>query len=125
MYTHSETVHKVQTGELWLTYLLYALLVTAPIGILLSIAKSIQYHYQLKHEAQESPEIKELRLLIDHYDWLNRTALLALLLVMAALGTIYYFFGYIFAVAAVLWWIYRVGRGAVSLLDYQSPPMAT
>ncbi len=122
MYTHDQAIHKVQTGELWLTYLLYALFFTIPVAVLLSLGKAIQYRYQLKQG--DRPDAKELRMLTDHYEWLNHTALVALLLGMIAVGTAFYFVGYFFAVAAVVWWVYRIGRGIMALLDYKSPPVA-
>lgn len=122
MHAHSDTLHKVQTGEVWLTYLLYALFFTAPLGILLSIGKAIQYHHLLKQE--QRADIKELELLVSHYDWLNRATLVTLLLVMMAVGTAYYFVGYLFAVAALVWWVYRLGRGVMALLEYKSAPIA-
>lgn len=122
MHTHSESIHKVQAGELWLTYLLYALFITAPVAALLSIVKAVQYRRLLKQE--DRPDAKELQMLTDHYDWLNRTLLVTLLLGMMAVGTIYYLFGYLFAAAALVWWVYRIGRGVIALLDYKSPPVA-
>ena len=121
MYTQSETLHKVQAGELWLTYLLYTLFVTAPVGLLLSVIKAIQCRRLLKQANR--PDVKELELLANHYEWLNRTAMVLLLLGMVAVGTAYYFVGYLFAIAAVVWWIYRLGRGVIALLDYKSPPV--
>jgi uncharacterized membrane protein len=122
MYTYSDTLHKVQAGEVWLTYLLYALFFTAPIGILLSVGKAFQYHHLLKQENR--PNAKDLEMLVTHYDWLNRTALVTLLLAMIAVGTAYYFVGYLFAVAALVWWVYRLGRGVVALMEYKAPPIA-
>lgn len=123
MYTHNDTMHKIQTGELWLTYLLYIFFFTAPVAVLLSVIKAVQYRYQLKQG--DRPDTKELQQLVDHYDWLNRTALVTALLVMMALGTLYYFFGYFFAVAALVWWVYRIGHGVITLMDDQSPLVTT
>lgn len=121
MHTHGETFHKVQAGELWLTYLLYALLITAPVGILLSVIKSLQYRRLLKQGERDSAEVE---LLLNHYTWLNRTALVTAVLVMTGVGTAYYFFGYLFGIAAVMWWLYRIGRGVVALIEYKAPPAA-
>lgn len=121
MHTHSTTDHKVQAAELWLTYLLYAPIVTAPLGALLSIAKTIQYRRLLK--LGQAPDIHEMELLASHYEWLNRTALVAVVLGMMALGTAYYFVGFIFAALALLWWCYRIGRGVMALYGYKSPPV--
>ncbi len=123
MHTHNDTMHKIQTGELWLTYLLYIFFFTAPVAVLISVIKAVQYRYQLKQG--DRPDAKELQQLVDHYDWLNRTVLVTALLVMMALGTLYYFFGYFFAVAALVWWVYRIGHGIITLMDDKSPLVTT
>lgn len=121
MHTHSARFHKIEAGEVWLAYLLYALFITAPAGALLSVAKG--YHYRHLQKQTDSVEAEELERLASHCQWLNQTALVTLLLTMMAIGTAYYFFGYLFAVAAVVWWYYRIGRGAKSLYEHRAAPI--
>ncbi len=122
MHTHIATIHKIQAGELWLTYLLYALFITVPVGAFISVVKAIQYRRLLRRQP-EGTDTSELALLISHYEWLNHTALVTLLLAMMTIGTAYYFVGYLFGVAALLWWVYRLGRGIVALLGDKAPPV--
>lgn len=119
MHTHSKTFSKLQPTELWLTYLLYGALLTAPIGIILSLYKTFQYRHLL--DKGEREDERDLDTMLSHYEWLNQTALVTVLLAMMAIGTLYYFAGYLFALAALLWWVYRMGRGMVALLHFRAP----
>lgn len=76
-------------------YALYILVVTAPIGFIISAFKV----YRFKRLAEQSPEPlgQEGVLIATHHEWLVRTFIFMLVMAMAALGTLYYIVGFIFA----------------------------
>ena len=103
-------------------YALYALVVTAPIGFLISALKV----YQFKRVAERGNEAisPESVLIATHHEWLVRTFIVMLFLSMAALGTMYYLFGFVIAAAAVGWWFYRLIRGGSALVGHHEMPAA-
>ena len=121
-----QTLHDVQSktevGELWITYLLFVLFFTAPIGAIISAVKLYQY----KRQAQSGEGLKEpgVELLKSHYQWLLNTFAWSIAMGMAALGTLYYMFGFAIAAFAVVWWIYRLGRGMLALFDTAELPVS-
>ena len=105
------THERTEATLLWLTYILYALFFTAPVGALLS-------GYMIWHYKNADSDLQhELAFYATHYQWLFRTFLMTIILSMMALGTIFYFFGYAIAAATVVWWIYRIARGMWDLAE--------
>jgi uncharacterized membrane protein len=103
-------------------YALFVLVVTSPIGFAISAYKV----YRFKNLAEHStgPLAHETVLIATHHEWLVRTFIFMVVLTMAAAGTFYYFFGFVFAAIAVAWWFYRLIRGIKALVAYQNMPAA-
>ena len=89
--THlSESKYLSETAMLWLSYFLFILLITAPIGALISAFKSRQYKQLTRHGSDR--DASEYAFLASHHRWLVHTFISTAILAMMALGTIYYFF---------------------------------
>ncbi len=101
-------------------YALYILVVTAPLGFIISGLKV----YRFKKTVEKSSEMpsQEMVLIATHHEWLVRTFIGMLFLSMAALGTIYYMIGFLIAGAALVWWFYRLIRGASALVAHREMP---
>ena len=101
-------------------YALYILVITAPIGFVISAIKV----YRFKRLAEKSawPLDPEVVLIATHYEWLVRTFIFIAVMTMAAVGLAYYFVGYIIAGLAVAWWFYRLIRGAMALIAHRIMP---
>lgn len=101
---------------LWLTYLMYVLVLPSFVGYGLAT-------WQSHKLARESDARTGTRLiLLSHHEWLKRTFVAALFFGMVAIGTAYYGWGYLFAVGIALWFAYRVGRGLFTLLSNRPVP---
>ena len=122
---NTQTYYDIEWSEvvfLSFVYALYLLLVTAPLGFIISALKV----YRFKKLAEQGNEIpsKETVLIATHHEWLVRTFIGMLFMSMAALGTIYYMFGFIIAAIALTWWFYRLVRGAAALIAHREMPAA-
>ena len=121
--THlSEHKFPSETAILWLSYFLLILLITAPIGALISTMKSRQYKRLINQSG--ASDNAEYAFLESHHQWLVRTFIGAVIMAMMALGTLYYFFGYLIAIAAIAWWIYRLGNGIGRLITHRTVRLA-
>ena len=101
-------------------YALYILFVTAPIGLIISTYKV--YRFKQSAEQSTAPLDQEAVLVATHHEWLVRTFIVALVMAMAALGTLYYLFGFVIAGIAAAWWFYRLIRGAAALVAHRDMP---
>lgn len=101
-------------------YALYILAVTAPLGFIISAFKV----YRFKRMTEKNAEVPhhEALLIATHYEWLVRTFVFMGVLTMAAVGLAYYIVGYIIAGIALVWWFYRIIRGATGLIAHHSMP---
>lgn len=120
---HTQTYNARDWSEVVLltfVYALYILFITAPIGLIISAYKV----YRFKQLAEQStvPLDQEAVLVATHHEWLVRTFIFALVMAMAALGTLYYAFGFVIAGIAVAWWFYRLIRGATALVAHRHMP---
>ena len=112
--------YRSETSLLWLSYLLYLLFFTAPLGFAISFYKAHQFKEMMKNTTNVDEDIK---LLESHHEWLSQTFIFTVFMTMAALGTLFYFFGYLIALVAVVWWIYRLGRGIVLFVEHKHMPV--
>lgn len=101
-------------------YALYILLVTAPIGFVISALKVYRFKNYADHH-DEAPS-QEMVLIATHHEWLVRTFIGMLFMSMAALGLFYYLVGFIIAIFAVGWWVYRLIKGIAALVAYREMP---
>lgn len=109
-----------ETSVLVLTYILYVLLITAPIGFFISFYKTMYFRNKEKrgHFLDE-----EMKLASSHYEWLSQTFVLTLLMGMTAIGTAFYFIGYLVGVFAIGYWLIRLGRGVMRLIEHKATPI--
>ncbi len=117
-----ETIVWSEIVLLTFIYALYVLVVTAPIGFVISALKV----YQFKRVAEKSADAisHETVLIATHHEWLVRTFIGMLFMSMVALGTMFYVFGFVIAAAAVSWWFYRLIRGGSALVAHREMPAA-
>lgn len=107
---------------LWLVYLLYFLVVTAPIGFLISMLSARAYK---QHWCEgQSDQHEALVYAASHHQWLNTTFISTFFLSMVAISTIGYYLGVIVAAGTLVWWFYRVIKGMVMLTGQHSLPLA-
>jgi len=122
MHSLDEVYSKTQIAELWVTYLLFALFFSAPIGALFCLGKLLQFKYfQDSSSERDQRSIAQLK---RHYQWLINTFVGAVVMSMAALGTMYYMFGFLIALFLVCWWVYRLARGLLALIESADLPLA-
>ncbi len=101
-------------------YALYFFVVTAPIGFAISAIKV--YRFKRRAEKGEGPLDHEEILAATHHEWLVRTFIFMGVMTMAAVGLAYYIVGYLIGGLAVVWWFYRLLRGAMELIRHQGMP---
>ena len=101
-------------------YALYILVITAPLGFVISTFKV--YRFKNLAERRTGPLDQELVLIATHYEWLVRTFIFMAVLTMASVGLAYYIVGYLIAGLAVAWWFYRLIRGATALITHRIMP---
>jgi uncharacterized membrane protein len=117
------TYNSVKWSEVMLLsfiYALYIVVVTAPIGFVVSAIKVYRFKRMAEHSAE--PPDEEVVLIATHYEWLVRTFIFMAVLAMAAVGLAYYIVGYAIAGLAVVWWFYRLVRGVMALMTYRTMP---
>lgn len=107
---------------LWLSYALFVLFFTAPIGVVISLIRSRRLKAQAGSQAAEEDTITAV---CSHHTWLVRTFLVTILVSMMGLGTLYYGVGYVLFTIAAVWWIYRLARGVVGLIETRPMPVWT
>ena len=101
-------------------YALYILVITAPVGFAISAYKV--YRFKRLAERSTAPVDEDVLLVATHHEWLVRTFIIALVLAMAALGNLYYGVGFVVGALTVVWWFYRLIRGAVALISHRDMP---
>lgn len=101
-------------------YALYVLFVTAPIGAVISGIKV--YRFKRLAERQDSEISHEQILAATHHEWLVRSFITMVVLLMVALGTVVYMVGYAVFWGAVIWWFYRLFRGIAALISHKEMP---
>ena len=118
--SNSTNVNWSEVTFLTFVYALYILAVTAPIGFVISALKV----YRFKKTAEKSavPLDQEALLIATHHEWLVRTFIFMAVLVMASVGLAYYIVGYAIAGIALIWWFYRLIRGATALISHKTMP---
>ncbi len=115
-----ETLHE-QRRTLWITYLLYLLLFTAPIGFVISLINTRKFKKLTESEVAALPQaVTTLR---SHHEWLARTFIASVVVGMMGFGSLYYGIGYVLWGGVGLWWIYRIARGIVSLIGTRPMPV--
>jgi len=96
----------------WMSYVLYLMFVPALFGFLASYIASRIHDKSMSDHSAARHEISEV--IASHYQWLIRTFIFVSAFVMMGIGTSYYGVGYFVAIAAILWWFYRVIKGMVA-----------
>ena len=114
------TVKWPEVSILILAYALFILAFTAPLGFIISALKV--YRFKKTAERSPGPLDKEAVLIATHHEWLVRTFIFAAVLIMAAVGLAYYIVGYAIAGLALVWWFYRLIRGASALIAHKTMP---
>ena len=114
-----QTIEWSEVVFLTFVYALYLLFVTAPIGAVISGLKV----YRFKRLAEQGEPLSHEQVLIaTHHEWLVRSFIAMVVLLMVALGTLVYMFGYAVFWGAVIWWFYRLVRGMGALATHKEMP---
>ena len=116
----NDTLNWPEVIFLTFVYVLYILVITAPIGFVVSALKV--YRFKRLIETSSGPLDLEVVLIATHYEWLVRTFIFMMVLAMAAVGLVYYIVGFIIGGVALVWWFYRLIRGAMALLAHHMMP---
>ncbi|ALP52882.1 hypothetical protein Tel_06770 [Candidatus Tenderia electrophaga] len=115
-----DTIDWSEVVFLTFIYALYLLFVTAPIGAIISAIKVYRFK---KLAEQEGAQLSHEQVLIaTHHEWLARSFVVMIVLLMVALGTLVYMLGYAVFWGAVIWWFYRVFRGIGALIAHKEMP---
>lgn len=112
-----------QTLTLWLTYWMYALLIFAPVALVINFVKVRHYRkFCINGHLDFVENGVPAGIFASHHDWLVRSFVILVFASMAAAGTFYYGFGILVAVVVVPYWFYRLGKGMVSLAAHKPMP---
>ena len=104
---------------LWTTYFLYLLFAPALLGFGISYFASKS---QEKAPKQFPAWNENKEIILSHHQWLMRTFIFVSTFIMIGFGTMYYGVGYVVAIAAVVWWFYRVIKGMVAFANHRRMP---
>lgn len=102
-------------------YALYILIITAPVGFAISAFKA--YRFKRLIEKSAGPLDQEVVLIATHYEWLVRSFIFMAVMAMAAVGLAYYLVGFVIGGLTVVWWFYRLVRGAMALMAHRIMPV--
>jgi uncharacterized membrane protein len=119
----TQTSNNVKWSEvifLTFVYASYILVVTAPIGFVIGALKV--YRFKRLAEKTTGPVDREVMLIATHYEWLVRTFIFMIVMIMATVGLAYYILGFIIGGLALVWWFYRLIRGAMALIAHRMMP---
>lgn len=108
-------IERKEERLLWLAYGLYVIGVLMPLGVIVNLIELWRY--------RRATGIKREGVLIaeSHHRWMLTTALTIFIAAPISMGTFYYGVGAVVAIAAVVWWIYRVVRGMLALSRHTMP----
>ena len=112
---------QLERRTVWISYILYVLFFTAPVGFVISLIKT--RGFKDVAEIQTTGPAEGNTTLLSHHTWLVRTFMVTVALSMMGLGTLYYGVGYILFTFAAIWWIYRLARGVVALIGTKPMPV--
>jgi len=119
---NTDRYDKSQRAILWITYILHILLFPAAVGAIINAVKIREYGKPATTE--DSQREDSTKVLKTHHQWLLRTFLISLFFLAMGYGTMYYGVGYILAIGAVVWWIYRMIRGLIGCAEKRPMPVA-
>lgn len=122
MRTPAAVLERSEKFVLALTYLLYALLVTAPIGLAINALRMRHYRQLGNTIAQDRAEAAVTA--TEHHLWMMRTAAVVGIMLMVSVGTAYTLFGVVVLAATAVWWTYRIGKGVYALAEGRHLPTA-
>lgn len=104
-----------------MSYFLYILLFPAILGFVINLITLAKLR---RVTTENDPAMTELKTMFwGHHLWLFRTFIITVCFGMAGLGTIYYAVGYFLVIGAVIWWFYRIVRGATALYTFHPVPV--
>ena len=119
MTKHPASIDKSSSAVLWTTYLLYLLFAPALVGFGINY---FAYKAQVKLPKQFPVSNENKEIILSHHQWLMRTFVFVSTFIMIGFGSMYYGVGYVIAIAAVIWWFYRVIKGMVAFANHRRMP---
>ncbi len=122
MRTPAAVLERSEKLVLIVTYFLYFMVVTAPIGLAIN-ALRVRYFRRLgKSIAQDRAD--SVATATEHHLWMMRTAAVVGIMLMVSVGTAYTLFGVLVFAATAVWGTYRIGKGIIALAEGQHLPIA-
>jgi uncharacterized membrane protein len=102
-----------QKLTLWLAYCLHIFILPSLLALMINFRKSKQYQ-SIEYE-DDSEDTIPVGVFLSHHLWMIRS--FTELLVLATLGgaTLIFNFGFYALVFVLVWWVYRILRGVLSL----------
>jgi uncharacterized membrane protein len=122
MRTVSDKFERSERRILAFTYLMYLLFVTVPVGLIVNALKVRQYRHLPEDAARKRAE--SVLISTEHHLWLLRTVGVSFLLLMVSIGTGYTYFGVIVLAGTIAWWLYRLGKGMIALVEHRRLPIS-
>ncbi len=123
MRTPAAVLEKSEKVVLAITYLLYALVITAPIGLAINALRVRHFRNRLSGvSAQDRAD--SARTATEHHLWLMRTLGVMVIMLMISVGTAYTYFGVIIFAGTMVWFTYRIGKGIMALAEGRHLPTA-
>jgi uncharacterized membrane protein len=123
MRTPAAVLERSEKVVLALTYLLYALLITAPIGLAINALRVRHYRDRLSGATAQDRADSALTA-TEHHLWMMRTLAVVGIMLMVSVGTAYTLFGFVVLAATAVWWTYRIGKGVFALAEGRHLPTA-
>lgn len=109
-------------SSVWLAYALHMFIITAPIAALINALCIREYkRHWCEPGARQSDQ---LLYVTSHHQWMLTTFIGVFFMGMVTIGTLGSGFGVLVAVAAVIWWLYRLVKGVAELMQQRAVPLA-
>lgn len=106
----------------WITYLLHALIITAPIAALINALCIREYK---RHWCEPGAQHNDgLLYVTSHHQWMLTTFITVFFMVMVTIGALTSGIGIFVGLAAAMWWVYRIIKGVAELVHHRALPLA-
>jgi uncharacterized membrane protein len=109
-------------SSVWLSYVLHVLIVTAPLAALINALCIREYK---RHWCEPGARQNDALLYVtSHHQWMLTTFVTVFFMVMVTIGALTSGLGIVVALAAALWWLYRMVKGVAELMHHRAVPLA-
>jgi uncharacterized membrane protein len=102
-----------QKLTLWLAYCLHIFILPSLLALMINFRKSKQYQ-SIEYE-DDSEDTIPVGVFLSHHLWMIRSFAELLVLAMLGCAAFVFDFGFYALVFVLMWWVYRILRGVLSL----------